>query len=70
MEKLIAHTFHVSGMSCGSCVSTVIKKLSEVPEVRFVDITLANKKLELTSTREIDIEILQEALNKTGFTLQ
>jgi copper chaperone CopZ len=69
MENLITHTYHVGGMSCGSCVSTVIKKLSEVPEVRFVDITLANKKLELTSTREIGIEILQEALYKTRFTL-
>ena len=70
MENLITHTYHVGGMSCGSCVSTVIKKLSEVPEVRFVDINLANKKAEITSTREIGIEILQETLNKTRFTLQ
>jgi copper chaperone CopZ len=70
MENLITHTYHVGGMSCGSCVSTVIKKLSEVPEVRFVDINLTNKKAEITSTQEIGIEILQETLNKTRFRLQ
>jgi copper chaperone CopZ len=70
MEKLITHTYHVGGMSCLSCVSTVIKKLSEVPEVRFVDINLTNKKAEITSTQEIGIEILQETLNKTRFRLQ
>ena len=70
MENLITHTYHVGGMSCCSCVSTVIKKISQVPEVRFVDINLPNKKAEITSTREIGIEILQETLNKTRFTLQ
>lgn len=70
MENLITNTYHISGMSCGSCVSTVIRKLSEVPEIRFVDINLSNKKAEITSIREIGIEILREALNKTLFKLQ
>lgn len=70
MEKLITNTYHISGMSCGSCVSTVIRKLSEVPEIRFVDINLSNKKAEITSIREIGIEILRETLNKTRFRLQ
>ncbi len=69
MEKLITHTYHVGGMSCGGCVSTVKNKLSAAKGVTSVDVDLGKKQAEITSSEEIKTETLQEALSKTHYTI-
>ena len=69
MEKLITHTYRVSGMSCGGCAATVKNKLSLVQGVTSVNVSLDKKLAEVTSSREIKKETLQEAMSKTHYTI-
>jgi copper chaperone CopZ len=69
MEKLIAHTYHVGGMSCGGCATTVKNKLSAAKGVTSVNVDLGKKQAEINSSEEIKTETLQEALSKTHYTI-
>ena len=69
MEKSIAHTYHIGGMSCGGCVSTVKQKLSSVPGVTSVKVDLGKKEADITSSQEIKTDILRSALSKTNYTI-
>ncbi len=69
MEKLITHTYHVSGMSCGGCAATVKNKLSNATGITSVKIDLAKKEAEITSSQAIKADKLQEALSNTGYTI-
>jgi copper chaperone CopZ len=69
MEKLITHTYHVGGMSCGGCATTVKNKLSAAKGVTSVNVDLGKKQAEINSSEEIKTETLQEALSKTHYTI-
>ncbi len=69
MEKLITHTYHIGGMSCGGCAATVKNKLSEAKGVTSVNVDLSKKQAEINSSEEIKTETLQEALSKTHYTI-
>ncbi len=69
MENLIKHTYHIGGMSCGGCVATVKNKLSAAPGVTSVEINLAKKEAEITSSKPLDAYVLQQALNNTHYTI-
>jgi len=69
MEKLITQTYHISGMSCGGCATTVENKISTAPGVTSVQVDLARKEVEITSSRAIKADKLQEVLGNTGYTI-
>ena len=69
MEKLITHTYHIGGMSCGGCVSTVKQKLSSVPGVTSVTVDLRKKEAEITSSHEIKTDTLRSAFSNTHYTI-
>jgi len=69
MEKAITHKYHVSGMSCGGCASTVKNKLSDGSDIKSVKVNLAKKEVEITSSQSIKIDELQESLSHTGYTI-
>ncbi|MEO7463425.1 MAG: heavy metal-associated domain-containing protein [Ferruginibacter sp.] len=69
MENSIKHTYHIGGMSCGGCVSTVKNKLAAAPGVTSVQVDLANKQAEITSSKVIEAGILQDALKHTHYTI-
>lgn len=69
MENSIKHTYHVSGMTCGGCASSVKNRLSAAPGVSSVVVDLANKKAEITSSDLIKADKLQELLNGTQFNI-
>jgi len=69
MENSIKHTYHIGGMSCGGCVATVKNKLSAASGVTSVQVNLAKKEAEITSSAEIKAETLQEALKNTHYTI-
>jgi copper chaperone CopZ len=50
MEKLITYTYHIAGMSCGGCATTVKHKLSAASGVTSVQVDLAKKEVEITSS--------------------
>jgi copper chaperone CopZ len=69
MENSIKHTYHISGMSCGGCVTDVKNKLSTVNGVTSVQVDLAKKEAEITSTEKIKADALQDALKNTHYTI-
>ena len=69
MEKTLTHTYHIGGMSCGGCVSTVKQKLSSVPGVSSVIVDLEKKEAEITSSQEIKTDTLRSAFSNTHYTI-
>ena len=69
MENSIKHTYHINGMSCGGCVSSVWKKLSTVSGVTSVTVDLGTKQAEIVSSQVIKTDTLQSALSNTDFTI-
>lgn len=69
MEKSIAHTYHIGGMSCSGCVSSVKQKLSSVPGVTAVTVDLAKQEAQITSSDEIKTATLRGAFSNTNFTI-
>ena len=69
MGKLITHTYHIGGMSCGGCATTVKNKLSAAQGVTSVNVDLGKKQAEITSSKAIKTETLQDALSKTHYTI-
>ena len=69
MEKLITHTYHIGGMSCGGCALTVKNKLSVVQGVSSVFIDLGKKQAEITSAHPMEAAKLQDALSATHYTI-
>jgi copper chaperone CopZ len=69
MENSIKHTYHIGGMSCGGCATTVKNKLSAANGVTSVQIDLANMQAEITSSSAVKTDILQDALKNTHYTI-
>jgi len=69
MENSIKHTYHIGGMSCSGCVSTVKNKLSAASGVTSVKIDLAKKEAEITSSQAIKADTLREVLSNTHYTI-
>ncbi len=69
MENSIKHIYHIDGMSCGGCVSTVKNKLSAATSVTSVQVDLAKKQAEITSSAVIKFDTLQDALKNTHYTI-
>jgi len=69
MENSIIHKYHVSGMSCGGCAATVKNKLSSALGVTSVQVDLAKKEAEITSSKPLNADMLQQALSHTHYTI-
>ena len=69
MENSIKHTFHIGGMSCGGCVSSVKNRLAAAPNVTSVSVDLTNKQAEIISSIAIKAETLQHAFSNTHYTI-
>ena len=69
MENSIKHTYHIGGMGCGGCAITVKNKLTAAPGVTSVQVDLAKKQAEITSSLALKADTLQEALSNTGYTI-
>lgn len=68
-ENAITHTYHISGMSCGGCVTTVKHKLASLPDVVSVKVDLEKKQAEIASSHLLKINELQKALDNTKYTI-
>lgn len=69
MEIPIIHTYHIGGMNCGGCVSTVKQKLSTVPGVISVKVDLGKKEAEIASSQEIKTDMLRDAFSNSYYTI-
>ena len=70
METSIIHTYHVAGLHCGSCASTVQNLLAAVPGITSVKVNLEKKQAEISSSELNNIDTLQNALSTTHYTIE
>jgi copper chaperone len=70
MQNLINHTYHVGGLHCGVCATTVQNLLAAVPGVTSVKVDLEKKQAEITSSALNETGTLQNALSTTHFTIE
>ena len=59
----------VSGMKCSSCEVIIERKLKEIPGVKSVKVNRAKEEAVVKCDCEIDLGILQNAVQKEGYTL-
>lgn len=60
----MVHTYHISGMTCNSCVERVKKALLSVQSIDDVTVSLKNETVTLTMSHHIELEDLQETLEQ------
>lgn len=60
-------TFNVSGMSCKHCEASIHDALGEIIGVRSVDVSLANKSVEVICSMDITPTQIIEAIEAQGF---
>ena len=56
-------------MGCGGCATTVKNKLTATLGVISVQVDLAKKQAEITSSLTLKVDMLQEALSDTDYTI-
>jgi copper chaperone len=61
-----SHSYTVSGMTCGHCVMSVRKEVSEVDGVRDVDVDLASGRLTVWGEGFSDAEV-EAAVEEAGY---
>lgn len=60
-------TFHVAGMSCGHCVSSVRDEVSAIDGVTAVDVDLDTGELTVTSDTPVDADAVRAAVDEAGY---
>ena len=65
----VQHTYTVTGMTCGHCVSAVTAELSRLPGVDGVHVDLASGGVVVTSAAELPIEAVRAAVDEAGYVL-
>lgn len=62
----MTHTYNISGMHCGSCVSKVKSELLKLGAVTNAEVQLNAPQATITMQKHISINTLQEAVGKAG----
>lgn len=68
----ISTTVHVSGMTCGHCVSAVSEEIEALDGVEEIDIDLNSgglSKVTITSTKELAPSEIGEAVAEAGYLM-
>jgi copper chaperone CopZ len=58
----MTHTYQITGMTCSGCQAKVKSLLEQVPEIKNVDISLAEGTADITMASHVPTTILQHAL--------
>ena len=64
MTKVIS----VDGMMCAHCQAHVQKALAAVDGVSAADVSLENKEATVTLSKEVDDQVLMDAVTEAGYT--
>ena len=65
----ITKTIFIEGMSCGHCSKRVEEALKTIKGVKWVSISLEDKKAEITLKTEVNNEALKTAIEDIGFQI-
>ena len=58
----MTYTYNISGMTCGSCVEKISQRLKAISGVSEVNITLQDKKADISADRPVLLKEVQEAI--------
>ncbi len=56
------YTYSIEGMTCQSCVKTITEKVSEIPNIKAVEISLTENKIDISSGRNVSLAEVSKAL--------
>lgn len=59
--------FKVEGMKCMHCVSAVENALSDISGVKSVDVSLENASVKVECDKNINEDVLKDAVEEIGF---
>ncbi|TDH26941.1 heavy-metal-associated domain-containing protein [Segetibacter sp. 3557_3] len=62
----MTHTYHITGMTCGSCVAKAKSQLLMLGDVSEADVQVTAPQATITMQKHIPVTTLQDALNKAG----
>jgi copper chaperone len=62
-------TYHVTGMTCGHCVSSVSEEVGAVPGVTAVQVDLASGLLTVETETPVDAALIEAAVKEAGYAL-
>ncbi len=62
----MTHTYSISGMTCGNCVSKVKSELLKIGDVVQADIQLSSPQASITMQKHLPVSTLQHAVSKAG----
>ncbi len=61
--NLSNHIYTIQGMTCSACVKTITERISTVPDVTSVKVSLEKKNVEISSSRTISVYEVQKSLS-------
>ena len=67
-EKEMKKVISVDGMMCAHCQAHVQKALAAVDGVSAADVSLENKEATVTLSKEVDDQVLMDAVTEAGYT--
>lgn len=62
----MTHSYHISGMSCGSCVARIKSALLKIGDITEANVQLTAPQATINMQRHISLERLQAAIGATG----
>lgn len=62
-------TYHVTGMTCGHCASSVNQEISALPGVCDVTVDLPTGQVTVCSDRPMTRELISAAVDEAGYQL-
>src|SRR5687768_10302423 len=62
----MTHTYSISGMTCGNCISKVKSELLKVGDILQAELQLAPPQATITMQKHIPVSTLQHAVSKAG----
>lgn len=63
-------TFKIQGMACAHCAQTIQDLLSNLNEIEDIEISIADKTVQLTSTAPLSLDQLNQALDNSSYRLK
>lgn len=62
-------TWHVTGMTCGHCATSVTEELLEVDGIQSVDVELGTGEVTVVSSGPVDPAAVAAAVDEAGYAL-
>ena len=61
--------FTVPEISCGHCKETIESTISSLENVESVNVDIAQKSVEVTSSSDLDLSLVSNMLDEQGYTV-